>query len=268
MRSLFALKRGRGVAAAIAIAFAGLLPSAAKALPFQYAPGEIIGVINKGGTDLIMNFGALPASGTTTKSFALPSQFSGSLAGASFNGAFRVADASAFPEVIQFTTNSPLNFPDPNGDFAAGISAASSSLGAIGTGWFAVVATAPAPPANGNVFARDTNVLALNAAYSLSYTSVIGLGTDTINSSLTNGVNTRTTFGALTSASLPFYTLTFDFNNNGDSVYQKTLLGAFTAAQSGSNLDLTFSAIPEPGPLLLVMSGLTGLGVFGRRKSA
>jgi hypothetical protein len=269
MRSLHTLKKGLGAAVALAIVLAGLTPSRANALPFQYAAGDIVGVFNKGGTDLIVNFGGLPASGTTTKAFALPTQFGGTLAGATFNGAFRTPfDNNAFPAVIDFTTTSSLNFPDPTGQFADSLGAAQSSLAAFQTGWFAQLPLVPAPPAGGNVFNRGPDILALSAAASYSYTSLIGLGTDNINNTLTNGVNTRIAFGALTTASIPFYQLTYDFNQNGDSVYSKSLLGTFTATQSGSDVSLAFAAIPEPGTLLLVASGLIGLGVSGRKRSA
>ena len=119
MRIVHSLMRRLGAAALVGAT--ALLSSAAGALPFQYTNGDVIAVINKGGTDLIMNFGALPASGTTTKSYQIPTAFSGSLSGATFNGAFRVADGMAFPEVIDITTLSSLNVSDPNFDVPMGI---------------------------------------------------------------------------------------------------------------------------------------------------
>ena len=261
MRIVHSLMRRLGAAALVGAT--ALLSSAAGALPFQYTNGDVIAVINKGGTDLIMNFGALPASGTTTKSYQIPTAFSGSLSGATFNGAFRVADGMAFPEVIDITTLSSLNVSDPNFDVPMGIAAASASL-APPTGWFGLLPNVPAPAqSSGLVSIRDANILAVKVEASFSYTSMIGLGTDAINSALPFGINTRTTFGAGTSASLPYWTLTYDENG-----YVKALRGTFAASQDGSNVALSFTAIPEPGTLLLFASGLAGLGIAGRKRRA
>jgi hypothetical protein len=267
MRNLHALKRSLGAAVALAVAVIGWMPSAAEALPFQYTTGDLVAVINKAGTDLILNFGQIPTSGTTTKSFALPTQFGGTLANATFNGGFSIPDDQTFPEIIAITTTSPLNFPDPTGQFATGIAGSFQSLNPPG-GWFGGLGGFAAPPGGGQVYIRDFNILAVDASVSGSYTNSIGLGTDAINSQLTNGVNTRKLFGVATSASLPFYRLTYTFNDNGDSVYQKALLGTLTAALNGSSVDLTFTAIPEPGTMLLLTSGLVGLSVAGRKRCA
>jgi len=261
MRMVHALLRGLGAAAALAGAIV-LLPPAARALPFQYASGDVIAVVSKGGTDLIMNFGALPTTGTTNRSYQIPTAFSGSLAGATFNGAFRVADGFAFPEVIDITTTSTLNFADPNFDLPMGIAAASASM-APPTGWFGLLPNVPAPAQSGGLVSiRDTDIIAVQAAASFSYTSVLGLGTDAINSALPFGINTRTSFGAGTSASLPFWTLTYDENG-----YLETFRGTFSASQDGSNVALSFTAIPEPGTLLLFASGIAGIAFAGRRRS-
>ena len=256
MRSLRSLRILLGAAALVV---ASMAPGASRALPFQYADGDIIGVFTKSGVDMIVNLGQLPASGATTKVFALPSQFSGTTAGGKFS-AFRVGDPFAFPESIEFTTQNALSFPDPTGQFASAVGAAQANL----ISWFSLLPLIPDAPAGGNVFARDTDRVVVNANATFSYSTVLGISADAIGEVLTNGVSTKTIFDGNGDLAVPFYTVTYDFDNDGNSVYGKTLRGTFTVDDGA----VTFTAIPEPGTLVLVFAGLTGLALSGRRERA
>ena len=104
----------------------------------------------------------------------------------------------------------------------------------------------------------------VNANATFSYSTVLGISADAIGEVLTNGVSTKTIFDGNGDLAVPFYTVTYDFDNDGNSVYGKTLRGTFTVDDGA----VTFTAIPEPGTLVLVFAGLTGLALSGRRERA
>jgi len=258
----------RALLGAFAVAgtlFAATTPASA----FSYTDGNLVVAFVKNGFELILNLGASPTTTAGTNinvaSLALPSQFGGSLSGATWT-ALSVRNPNA---QITNDPNDPLfGLPQNNIILTTAANPSIVSYNNIGDAqaqlqppnqgiaWFALLKTIGV--ANGNSIIENSATRAvIGTTLYASYSANVGLGSNAVGNSLplsTAGIVS----GAVVGDSLPLYELvqTVTFNNatqDYDLGTQITNLGAVRL-------------VPEPGTALLLGAGIAGLVSFGGRR--
>jgi hypothetical protein len=237
---------------------------------FTYTTGDLVGIFEVSGTELIVNLGS--AAGLTTGksfSFGTPSNFGPSGAiGGFFTGLATVAPfLGTSGRNVTFTTDpsvDPTSFDNNITKYVTKISPAQVSLdtgtGATGGGWLPLLPNFPAGGSGGVIFNNPTS-LAIPSSESSSYENVIGLTTNQINGKLP-----FSTAKTLTNPSemLDLWKATQTSSTKSSTV----LLGTFdvqgNSAGDGSMVKITFTAVPEPSTLLLVSMGLCAIARVAR----
>jgi hypothetical protein len=264
------LRRG---ALGLAIAAAALFASANGARAFSVSPGDLVVVFSKGGFDMIVNAGPAPTTSTgvqlnpSAALLAAPSQFGGTLAGASGKAlAVRDPEIQFDPAIIanqarynmSLTTND-----DPNAITFNNLGDAAVQVDAPGAdqAWFSLLQSVGA--ANGTTIIENSSdrMVVQGAGFFASYTQVLNSTTaDNVAGALPISIAGMLPSdpAQLVGSALPLYELfqTFLLDSNNQPID----LGP-TEVDSLGNLQL----VPEPGTVLLLGSGLLGLVAFGRR---
>ena len=244
-----------------------LIAGGASAL--TYSSGDLVGVFVNSGTELVVDLGALSSLTTGhAATFGTPANFG---ATGALGGTFTAFEANApftgtAGRQVTFTTDptvNPLIFDNQLSAYVTKIPPSQAALDdGSSTGWLRNLNGFPAA-GTGGVIINNATELAIPTSVPSSYTNVIGLGTNKINNLLPfstastlsgNGQTldlwTGTRTGVQTSSTVQIGMLKVDGNSAGD----------------GSQVRITFSAVPEPGTLLLVAAGLAGLVGIGKRR--
>jgi hypothetical protein len=246
-----------------------------------YTSGDLVAVFVNNGNEVIADLGSL-ASLTSGTSVIFHTQSTLGANGGN-GGIFTAFETNSpfngvKPTTIVFTTDPGLSPLPPSYDnnaivtsptYTAGIGAAQAALDSgslAGGGWLESLNEIAAGGTGVNFVSTTERSLGLSAAGNAnSYSNQIGVGSNTINNTLP--FSTAATLSAngkvvdLWSAQTPKL-----------NVSSTTLLGTLTVdgnfAGDGSEVRITFSAVPEPGTLLLVAMGLAGLAWTGKRAAS
>jgi hypothetical protein len=250
--------------AGTALAVGALLLSTPPASAFSYANGDLVTTFVKNGYELILNLGASPTN-TAGKSIdvstlTLPSQFSGSLSGATWT-ALSVrnpdavfvggpADGAGQANIILTTNNSPTSVSF----FQIGDAQSQLRPPGSNTAWFGLLTSASLSVNGTDVLENTASRLVIAATNFASYSGNLGFGSNAVANTLpisTAGIVSGTVVGD----ALPLYELL------------QTLDDQLNFGTQISNLG-TLNLVPEPGTALLLGAGLAGLVRFGRARNA
>jgi hypothetical protein len=255
----------RALRAAISGVLTFILAGAAHA--FSYNTGDLVGVF-VGGSELIVDLGP-PSQLTNGKtftfatpvSFGLGSRFLAFETNAPFTGVMgrNVTYTTA-------TTVDPTIFDNNISHYVTKIAPAQVSLddgtGATGNGWLPMLPNFP-PAGLGGVIVNDATRLLIPATGPSSYTNVLGFGTDQINGKLPFSV------AAPLAGSAPTVLDLWKGVQTSLTTSMTTELGTLTAngdpTGSGTEVQITFNAVPEPSTAVLLVTGLGVLSAVRRR---
>ncbi|HME71551.1 MAG TPA: PEP-CTERM sorting domain-containing protein [Myxococcota bacterium] len=247
--------------------------AAGMAQALTYRSGDLVGVFSASGTELIVDMGPL-ANLTNGEQFTFgaPSNFGPTGAiGGQFTAFSTQAPFSGFVgRDVTFSTAPSINppsFDNPPAsnhisDYVLKLAPAQVALdkGNAG-GWLQNLNTAP-PAGTGGIIINDATRLAFSSGQPSSYLNVIGLGQ--------NRINNQLPFSTAANLSNPTQELDlWTAVQTAATTSKTTLLGTLEVQGNplgdGSEVEVTFSAVPEPSTFLLVSVGLSALaGVAGR----
>jgi hypothetical protein len=237
---------------------------------FTYTTGDLVGVFEVSGTELIVNLGS--AGGLTNGksfSFGTPSNFGpGGALGGFFTGFATVGPFTGTSgRNVTFTTDPSINPPSFDNNITKYVTKISQAQVSLDTGtgtssgaWLPLLPNFPAGGTGGVIFNNPTS-LAIPSSETTSYENVIGLTTNQINGKLPFST-AKTLTNSSETLDLWKATQTATTKSSTD------LLGTFdvqgNSAGDGSMVKITFSAIPEPSTLLLVSMGLCAIASAAR----
>ncbi len=253
--------RMRGAAIGAAFALAGAIALAAQpAAAFSYATDDLLLMISKSGTEATVNLGQL-GSGTSPLSASIDlTSFGGSLSGATYRllaEPVRASDAPNSQNEMVFSAAPGVNVPSyaSSDTLVNGLAAVSFLFDDSPNGY--APALGLVGPGTANILSNTATQITYPESNGISYKAKLNAtGGDTLNSNFPFGIGTL--FDTSSSTTLWDAQINQDFTG---SILKE--LGTVTL--SGSTA--TFSPVPEPGTLLLLGAGLSGLVVFGRRKN-
>jgi hypothetical protein len=265
-----------GAGAALGGLFALTLGGAAQAI--SYATGDLVGTFVNGANEEEVDLGN-PSTFTNGETFTFSAVgTSGNVLGATggVGGIFTALGVGgsftgSTNRQIFYTTDptvNPLSFNSQISAYVLKIGPAQVSLDTgAAAGWEPLLNNFPAAGTGGVLLNTSGALSALGIPQSESagYTNVIGLGTNKINGSLP--FTTVNASPLTTSYLLPLWQATQTAATKASTVQLGTLDVLSNPAGDGSQVEIVFNAVPEPGTMLLVSSGLVGLLWVGRRRT-
>jgi len=261
-----------GLAVTVGASFGSALPAAA----FSYANGDFVVAIVKNGAEVILNLGQTGSSGKTIDPSALtnlPTAFGGNIGGALVTGFSVLNPTQTFnipgfpgngtPQAnIVSTSLTDLNALFGNGSATtlanynsiANSQAQLRSTGGSTDSWLLKLTTVGA--ANGtDVLFNSSNQLSILSSLFASYTGSLGFGTNVIANTAPFDTSGTLPLDISTGFSIPIFGLLQD----------RPAADNFARHVDVSGLgSLVF--VPEPGTVLLLVAGLGGLALYGRRR--
>ena len=250
------LRRGATLLAAGATLALGF---SSPARAFNYATGDLVGILVENNTELIVNLGTL----SSPQTFTMPSQWAGTLSTGKFV-MLTVPDNTDPLGIVTFTGETTVNVPafdSPPGTMAGPIARAFVTLDQPSNDKWLNRLNAVGSPDGTFVFSNSATELVASGDFTNGYSKQIGRGTDKINQSMP--FSTALAFDGHSTASGFVWTgqvnssdLSGDFTNNG-----------IVVARDNGDGTVTIHPLPEPGSELAMGSGLLALAVIGWRRS-
>jgi hypothetical protein len=226
----------------------GLAVVAGQAQAIPIANGDLVVVLQKAGTEVIVNVGDAFTSHTIDLSAAATTL--GGLEGAKVVGLGvedpgRLSPDFGFGQLPQENLIfSSLSIPASLTDAQVELAMNATDTQLTSTAWFWLLRSV------------SNNVIPTSASF--SYQNSLGLGTDAVANNLSFSIAALVAGG---SANLTIYNAIKGFEDFGGPARVVSELG--TLSINGNTL--SYAAVPEPGTLLLVGMGLAGLAALERR---
>lgn len=225
----------------------GLALTAGPAHAIPIANGDLVVVLQKAGTEVIVNVGSAFASHSvdlTSAATTLGGLEGAKVVGLGVQDPNRLSPDFGFGQLPQediiFTSLATPTLDDAQIELS--MNALDTSLAS--TSWFWLLRSVSNP------------VIPTSAGF--SYQNTLGLGTDAIANNLNFSIAALISGG---SVSLPVFSAIKGFGDFGGPERVVSEIGSLVI----SGNQLSYSAVPEPGTLLLVGMGVAGLAAFERR---